>query len=124
MKFSKVLQLKVPDPFPLAEFEEFWNSAREVIPYPSETRREFNGASNLIYKETNRIKALQQELLKFNTTLKVNNDGSLMLETSSKFSHNTEIINPWNDHRMAMSVAPLALLKEIQINNEKVVSKS
>ena len=46
--FSQVLQLDIPELFPLAEFEEFWTSAREILPNPSETRKEFNGASNLI----------------------------------------------------------------------------
>ena len=46
--FSQVLQLDIPELFPLAEFEQFWTSAREILPNPSETRKEFNGASNLI----------------------------------------------------------------------------
>jgi len=48
MAFSDVLQLDMPDLFPLAEFESFWNSARQVLPHPTEERSEFNGASNLI----------------------------------------------------------------------------
>ena len=44
--FSQVLQRHIR--LPSAEFEEFWTSAREILPNPSETRKEFNGASNLI----------------------------------------------------------------------------
>jgi hypothetical protein len=46
--FSEVLQLDLPDPFPVTEFEAYHRSARAMLERPSDQRREFNAASNLI----------------------------------------------------------------------------
>jgi hypothetical protein len=48
MAFSEVLQLQLPDEFPLVEFEAFVGAVRTVTDSKSEARREFGGASNLI----------------------------------------------------------------------------
>jgi 3-phosphoshikimate 1-carboxyvinyltransferase len=64
----------------------------------------FLGLQTLKDKETNRIKAVEKELLKLNTTKK---------------------ITTYKDHRMAMSFAPLCLKYEtLQINDVDVVEKS
>jgi 3-phosphoshikimate 1-carboxyvinyltransferase len=64
----------------------------------------FLGLQTLKDKETNRIKAVEKELLKLNTTKK---------------------ITTYKDHRMAMSFAPLCLKYEtLQINDVDVVGKS
>ena len=46
--FSNVLQLEMPQSFPLAEYEAFVNAVRRVTDAYSDARKEFNGASNLI----------------------------------------------------------------------------
>lgn len=46
--FSNVLQLEMPQSFPLAEYEAFVNAVRRVTNAYSDARKEFNGASNLI----------------------------------------------------------------------------
>ena len=64
----------------------------------------FLGLQTLKDKETNRIKAVEKELLKLNTTKK---------------------ITTYNDHRMAMSFAPLCLKYDtLKINDVGVVDKS
>jgi len=64
----------------------------------------FLGLQTLKNKETNRIKAVENELLKLDTTKE---------------------ITTYKDHRMAMSFAPLCLKYDtLQINDVKVVEKS
>ena len=65
---------------------------------------EFTGIQTLRNKETDRITAVENELLKLNTP---------------------KIIETYDDHRMAMSFAPLSLkFEELQISNPGVISKS
>ncbi len=67
-------------------------------------KTEFLGLDTLINKECDRINAVNKELSKINSN---------------------NIIETYNDHRMAMSFAPLALKFEgLQINDIKVVNKS
>ena len=62
------------------------------------------GIQTLKNKETNRISAVENEMKKL---------------------HQSKIIETYNDHRMAMSFAPLCLkYGKLQINNAEVVSKS
>ena len=62
------------------------------------------GIQTLKNKETNRISAVENEMKKL---------------------HQEKIIETYNDHRMAMSFAPLCLkYGKLQINNAEVVSKS
>ena len=63
-----------------------------------------SGTQTLKNKETNRINAIKKETKKLNTD---------------------KIIDTYNDHRMAMSFAPMCLVfEELQINNTEVVNKS
>ena len=54
--------------------------------------------------------------------ISISND-SLSLKASSKINDNITIAT-YNDHRMAMAFAPLALKTNLQIENPDVVSKS
>lgn len=82
----------------------------------------FTGLQSLRIKETDRIAALQYELRKFNVELQEVSDGFFQLSGVFKMSHQT--IRTYNDHRMAMAFAPLALLGKITIENPEVVEKS
>jgi len=80
------------------------------------------GLHTLKIKETDRLEALQTELRKLGATIAVTND-SLILEKAT--SINPEIkIATYNDHRMAMAFAPLAIKTPIAIEDAGVVSKS
>ena len=81
-----------------------------------------SGLSTLLIKETNRLEALQIEIGKLGTTVFTTND-NLVLSPSTKIIPN-QIIETYNDHRMAMAFAPLGLLVPIEIKNSEVVSKS
>jgi 3-phosphoshikimate 1-carboxyvinyltransferase len=80
------------------------------------------GLHTLKIKETDRLEALKVELTKLGTTISVTNE-SLTLKPSSQINSNV-IIGTYNDHRMAMAFAPLALKVPIIIENAEVVSKS
>ena len=77
---------------------------------------------NLKIKETDRLEALKTELTKLGAKVSVTND-SLTLENSISINENI-VIATYQDHRMAMAFAPLALKVPIQINEAEVVSKS
>tara|TARA_R110002126_G_scaffold142037_4_gene287579 strand:+ start:989 stop:2218 length:1230 start_codon:yes stop_codon:yes gene_type:complete len=80
------------------------------------------GLHTLKIKETDRLVALDDELSKLGASISVSND-SLHLAVSSEIKENIAI-KTYNDHRMAMAFAPLALKVPIQINNAEVVTKS
>lgn len=80
------------------------------------------GLHTLKIKETDRLIALQNELTKLGATLAISND-SLHLEAAPVVHSNVSIAT-YNDHRMAMAFAPLALKAPIIIEEVEVVSKS
>jgi 3-phosphoshikimate 1-carboxyvinyltransferase len=80
------------------------------------------GLHTLKIKETDRLEALRIELTKLGANISVTND-SLTLTASENINHNVKIAT-YNDHRMAMAFAPLALKVPIIIENAEVVSKS
>ena len=80
------------------------------------------GLHTLKIKETDRLEALKIELSKLGANVKVTNNSFHLAPT---FSINNGIsIETYNDHRMAMAFAPLALMTQIIINNPDVVTKS
>jgi len=80
------------------------------------------GLHTLKIKETDRLEALKTELDKLGAEIAVTDD-TLTLEASSNINPNI-VIATYNDHRMAMAFAPLALKTDIVINDAEVVSKS
>jgi 3-phosphoshikimate 1-carboxyvinyltransferase len=83
---------------------------------------ELNGLHTLKIKETDRLLALQKEMLKFGAEVFVTEDN---LKLVNKGSLNGQVsVDTYNDHRMAMAFAPLSLKIPLHINNAEVVSKS
>ena len=80
------------------------------------------GLHTLKIKETDRLEALNTELSKLGATIKVS-ENSLHLSPGINFKENCSIPT-YNDHRMAMAFAPLALKIPLQIEASDVVSKS
>lgn len=80
------------------------------------------GLHTLKIKETDRLEALKIELTKLGAVVVVTNE-SLHLKPSTHINENI-VINTYQDHRMAMAFAPLALKVPIRINEAEVVSKS
>ena len=80
------------------------------------------GLHTLKIKETDRLEALKTELSKLGAIVAVTND-SLTIE-QSKNPIIESSIDTYQDHRMAMAFAPLALKTALVINEAEVVSKS
>lgn len=92
---------------------------------------QFTGLQTLRRKETDRIAALQNELGKVGVTFTSSDDvyfelnGKASADLSNSKMPQTPIFETYEDHRMAMAFAPLALvLPEIIIEDPMVVSKS
>jgi 3-phosphoshikimate 1-carboxyvinyltransferase len=84
----------------------------------------FTGLETLKIKETDRVKALQNELGKMGVKL-IEKGQVYKLDCSEKFIPERIFINTYEDHRMAMAFAPLALLiPEVEIEDATVVEKS
>lgn len=81
-----------------------------------------SGLHTLMIKETNRLEALKLELTKLGASVTIS-DSSLKVESTTRLNTNIAI-NTYQDHRMAMAFAPLALKVPIIINDAEVVSKS
>jgi 3-phosphoshikimate 1-carboxyvinyltransferase len=80
------------------------------------------GLHTLKIKETDRLEALKAELTKLGAHVTVT-DESLTLSQSENINPNISI-KTYQDHRMAMAFAPLALKVPIVIEEAEVVSKS
>ena len=80
------------------------------------------GLHTLKIKETDRLAALKIEIEKLGAKVKIT-DRSLELVNTGNINKNI-FIDTYNDHRMAMAFAPMALKVPININNAGVVSKS
>lgn len=81
-----------------------------------------SGLHTLKIKETDRLEALKIELSKVGAIISVTND-SLTIEKSNNLNRDISIAT-YQDHRMAMAFAPLALKVPIIIEEAEVVSKS
>ena len=80
------------------------------------------GLHTLKIKETDRLVALKTEIEKLGGEVRIT-DESLHLKVSNGFNENVSIAT-YNDHRMAMAFAPLALKIALSIEEAAVVSKS
>src|SRR3569833_493886 len=84
----------------------------------------FTGLETLKIKETDRVKALQNELAKIG--VKLTEKGQVYkLDCSEKHIPGKILIDTYDDHRMAMAFAPLALVvPEVEVEDYMVVEKS
>ncbi|MBQ0735043.1 3-phosphoshikimate 1-carboxyvinyltransferase [Aquimarina celericrescens] len=80
------------------------------------------GLHTLKIKETDRLEALKTEIEKLGGSVTITQD-TLRLESSKSIKADVSIAT-YNDHRMAMAFAPLALRNSLYIENADVVSKS
>ncbi len=88
---------------------------------------EFSGCRTLRIKETDRVHALYTELKKFKVLLKFSEDGEF-ISWDGKTLPDWDLqvkIDTWDDHRMALGLAPLVIKTgSLVINDPDVVSKS
>jgi 3-phosphoshikimate 1-carboxyvinyltransferase len=84
----------------------------------------FTGLETLKIKETDRISALQTELAKIGVTL-IEKNLVCRLDCSGLHFPEKISISTYEDHRMAMAFAPLALkINKVEIDDARVVEKS
>ncbi|MFD0963514.1 3-phosphoshikimate 1-carboxyvinyltransferase [Pseudofulvibacter geojedonensis] len=81
------------------------------------------GLHTLKIKETDRLEALRVELSKLGANIEVTNESLHLKKREGEINENISIAT-YQDHRMAMAFAPLALKVGIVIEECEVVSKS
>ncbi|MDR1518349.1 MAG: 3-phosphoshikimate 1-carboxyvinyltransferase [Dysgonamonadaceae bacterium] len=85
----------------------------------------FSGLQSLKIKETDRIVALQKELRKLGFVLNEAGYGMLEWDGERIVKEDNPVIETYEDHRMAMALAPAAVVfGSVIINDPQVVSKS
>ena len=80
------------------------------------------GLHTLPIKETDRLAAMETELTKFGAQVAIDGE-SLELRPSGNLNPGVRVAT-YQDHRMAMAFAPLALATDLSIEDAGVVSKS
>lgn len=84
----------------------------------------FTGLASLRIKETDRIEAMKKELLKLGYNVQQEEDSTLSWD-GQRIEATMEPIDTYDDHRMAMAFAPLAMCHPgLRIRHPEVVSKS
>src|SRR5690606_34529391 len=110
----------------LFDFKECPDLAQTVVVVAAALRKDtsFTGLDTLKIKETDRIFALQQHIGNFGAELMA--DGEVYhLKTDKVFEPEQISIATYEDHRMAMAFAPLALVfDQVTIEEPQVVEKS
>ncbi len=81
------------------------------------------GLHTLKIKETDRLEALKNELTLLGVSVQITED-SISIQGFPNIELNNAIIKTYQDHRMAMAFAPLAIKMPLTIANADVVSKS
>jgi 3-phosphoshikimate 1-carboxyvinyltransferase len=89
-----------------------------------EIKATLTGLQTLKIKETDRILALKTELEKLGATVEATNNSLIIIPPAKLITENASV-STYNDHRMAMSFAPLAIkCPGLKIENPDVVNKS
>ncbi len=86
-------------------------------------RARFKGLDSLKIKESDRTLALQTELKKCKVVFEEKNNEWILDASNFELIENTTFEN-YNDHRIAMALACLAIIKPIEMNNPETVNKS
>ena len=82
------------------------------------------GLESLKIKESNRLECIKQELRKFNISCEIDST-SIKIKENQNIVQPTSIIECHNDHRIAMSIAPLCMkVDSIKFDDKEVVNKS
>jgi 3-phosphoshikimate 1-carboxyvinyltransferase len=96
-----------------------------VVLVAKNIRGEFTGVESLKIKETDRIAAIQTEVAKIGGACEeiISNEKYVVYRKTGELIANPTI-DTYDDHRMAMAFAPLAMLMPITIEEPGVVAKS
>lgn len=108
------------------DMKECPDLAQTVVVIAAALRRDISltGLETLKIKETDRILALKTEIAKFGAKL-IEDGTTYHIKTDEVFEPTAVSFATYEDHRMAMAFAPLALIfKSINIEEPQVVEKS
>lgn len=83
-----------------------------------------NGLNTLKIKETDRLIALKQELIKIGVEVIITSDSLRIINFNKILNKKPIIIDTYEDHRMAMSFSVISIYYPILIKNFNVVTKS
>ena len=84
-----------------------------------------NNIANLAYKESNRIEDTATEIRKTGVQVETTQDALVIYGGTLSEQHKIAILDTHDDHRMAMSLALIAIkVPELQIRDPEVVAKS
>ncbi|MEM9887760.1 MAG: 3-phosphoshikimate 1-carboxyvinyltransferase [Bacteroidota bacterium] len=84
----------------------------------------FRGLETLRIKETDRIAALKAELSKIKVLVHPKGDDEMKIKGKATIDADLPVFETYEDHRMAMAFAPLAMIQPISIQEPMVVVKS
>ena len=115
-------QIELETPLNLAQFPDLAPTFSHLLA-ALKVQMQFTGLESLEFKECDRDLAIKENLKLLNVEwLSVGDNWKLDAKEFSLLDGIT--FETYQDHRMAMCVAPLALVKPIKIQNPEVVSKS
>jgi len=125
VRFTKKDKSEVvyPDKMNFAQFPDSSMTYAVLLASVTEGLIEFTGLESLKYKECDREEALGHHLSKLGVDFHFNKDSWILDAACFKISENI-VFPTYDDHRMAMSIAPLALLSQIIVQDPSVVKKS
>ncbi len=110
----------------LFDFKECPDLAQTVVALAAAIRRDISitGVETLKIKETDRLAALKNEIEKFGATIIADGE-TYHIKTANVQVPNEISFDTYEDHRMAMAFAPLAMVFDsVVINEPEVVEKS
>ncbi len=110
----------------LFDFKECPDLAQTIVALAAVLKRDISitGVETLKIKETDRISALKKEIEKFGATI-IEDEEIYHLKTHDVHYPDKISFDTYEDHRMAMAFAPLALIfDKVIINDPLVVEKS
>src|SRR5690606_35238503 len=110
----------------LFDFKECPDLAQTRAALAAGSRRDsfITGVENIKLKETDRLAALKNEIEKFGATIVADGE-TYHVHTQNAYVPENVTFETYEDHRMAMAFAPLALVfDQVTINEPDVVEKS
>ena len=112
-----------PEELNYSQFPDISMTFAALLPALGCSEMMFKGLESLPYKECDRVQAVTEHLQKMNVTFKPMNNHWQLDASEFRLQEDT-LFDSYNDHRMAMCIAPLSLLKPIRIADHTVVKKS
>ncbi len=88
-------------------------------------KADLQGLKNLVIKESDRVSCFQREAYKLNVKTDFCDFSKLKILETTHLQHTSRILKTYNDHRIAMCLAPLSVIvREITLDHPEVVNKS